>query len=390
MNEQARRDVAIFVERFLPPSQAFVLKQADAYRRYDPKFSVIRRIGDGHAKLCAHPIVELDRSLVTRGAMTLLKTARIPVASLLGSFKASLIHAHFGKNGYVLGPLAKALKRPLVTTFHGFDATYAGDPRTPGGFNQVRFFARGRAQMARHNAFNIAVSDFIRDRLLHLGFPPENIYRHYIGVDTALFRPDPTSRVAGRVVSIARFVEYKGYRYMIDALARVAARGVPVDYVMVGDGPLRGELEAYARKALPQVTVHPRLSQEEIRAELGRAQLYLHGSVTLDNGHAEAFGIANLEAQAVGTPVVAFRSGGVGEAVEEGRTGLLASEKDVAGLADAIGHLLSDAARWQAFHARAPLWVKSNFDIVAQTTLMEDYYDEVIRRYASGGTKGGR
>ena len=390
MNEQGRRDVAIFVERFLPPSQAFVLKQADAYRRYDPRFSVIRRIGDGHADLCAHPVVEIDRSLPMKAAMGLLKTVRIPIAPLLGSFKASLIHAHFGKNGYVLGPLADALKRPLVTSFHGFDATYAGDPKTPGGFNQVRFFAHGRAQMGRQNPFNIAVSDFIRNRLLELGFPQDHIYRHYIGVDTALFRPDPSPRIAGRVISIARFVEYKGYRYMIDALARVAAQGVPVDYVMVGDGPLRGEMEAYARKSLPQVTVHPRLSQEEIRAELGRAQLYLHGSVTLDNGHAEAFGIANLEAQAVGTPVVAFRSGGVGEAVEEGGTGLLAAEKDVIGLADAVGQLLSDQPRWQAFHARAPEWVKSRFDIVAQTALIEDYYDEVIRRHTNGGTMGGR
>lgn len=388
MDDQGRRDVAIFVERFLPPSQAFVLKQADAYRRYDPRFLVIRRIADGHASLSAHPVVEVNRALPMKAAMGLLKVARIPLAPLLSPFKASLIHAHFGKNGYVLGPLAHAMKRPLVTTFHGFDATYSGDPKTPGGFNQVRFFARGRAQMGRQNPFNIAVSDFIRDRLLELGFPQNSIYRHYIGVDTALFRPDPSPRVPGRVVSIARFVEYKGYRYMIDALARVAAQGVPVDYVMIGDGPLRSELEAYARKSLPKVTVHPRLSQEEIRAELGRAQLYLHGSVTLDNGHAEAFGIANLEAQAVGTPVVAFRSGGVGEAVEEGATGLLAAEKDVAGLADAIGQLLSDQPRWQAFHARAPSWVKTRFDIVSQTALMEDYYDEVIRRYGAGGSVG--
>ncbi len=61
MDEQGRRDVAIFVERFLPPSQAFVLKQADAYRRYDPRFLVIRRIADGHASLSAHPVVEVNR-----------------------------------------------------------------------------------------------------------------------------------------------------------------------------------------------------------------------------------------------------------------------------------------------------------------------------------------
>jgi glycosyltransferase involved in cell wall biosynthesis len=379
MADGQRAEVAIFVERFLPPSQAFVLAQARGYRRYAPRFVVGTQIADGHGGAVELPVHAIDRSVAMRAGTLLLKIPRIAVPGLFAPLaKARLIHAHFGKNGYVLGPLARALDRPLVTTFHGFDATYRGDPRKPGGFNQIRFFARGRAQMAARDRANIAVSDFVRDRLIDLGFAPDRIFRHYIGVDRARFPFDPTPRVAGRVVSIARFVEYKGYRYMIDALARVAAQGVPVEYVMIGDGPQAAETLAYARRHLPRVVHHPRLTQDEIRAELGQAQLYLHGSVTLDNGHAEAFGIANLEAQAVGTPVIAFRSGGVGEAVEEGRTGLLAGERDVAAMADAIGALLSDDARWHAFHERAPAWVAERFDLMAQSALLEDYYDHVV------------
>jgi colanic acid/amylovoran biosynthesis glycosyltransferase len=379
MTEASRRDVAIFVERFLPPSQAFVMTQAKAYARYTPRFVAGTRMGEGHGRAIDAPVHEIRRSRAMTLGMGLLKIPRIAVPALFPPLrKVDIIHAHFGKNGYVLGPLAKRLHIPMVTTFHGFDATYAGDPKTPGGFNQVRYFDHGRHQMAGWSRANIAVSDFIRDRLIGLGFPSEHIFRHYIGVDTGQFRPDPTPRKPGRVVSIARFVEYKGYRYMIEALARVAAQGVPVDYVMIGDGPLRQEMEALARASLPSVTVHRQLDQAGIRAQLGEAQLYLHGSVTLDNGHAEAFGIANLEAQAVGTPVIAFRSGGVGEAVEEGATGLLAAERDVATMADHIGALLSDAGRWRAFHERAPLWVAERFDIVRQTALLEDYYDRVI------------
>lgn len=374
-----RRKVAIFVERFLPPSQAFVLAQARGYERYAPRFLVGKRIDQGHGGQTDLPVHAIDASPAMKGGALLLKIPRIAAPALFPPLAgADLIHAHFGKNGYVLGPLAKALGRPLVTTFHGFDATYRGDPKKPGGFNQVRFFAKGRARMAQADGYNIAVSDFIRDRLLGLGFSPESIFRHYIGVDTRVFRPDPSPRVPGRVVSIARFVEYKGYRYMIDALAQVAAQGIPVDYVMIGDGPQADETLRYARSKLPQVTHHARLSQEAIRGELGQAQIYLHGSVTLDNGHAEAFGIANLEAQAVGTPVVAFRSGGVGEAVEEGRTGLLADERDVDTMAAALASLLSDRDRWRAFHERAPAWVAERFDLVAQTRLLEDYYDRVL------------
>ncbi|NKF31023.1 glycosyltransferase, partial [Pseudomonas sp. BGM005] len=161
--------------------------------------------------------------------------------------QADLVHAHFGKNGYVIGPLARAAGKPLVTTFHGFDATYRGDPKKPGGFNQVRFFAKGRSEMAGWNSWNIAVSDFIRDRLLALGFRADRVYRHHIGIDLDLFKMEPRPRKKGLVVSIARFVDYKGHRFMIDALSRVAATGTPVEFVMVGQGPLKEEIEALAR-----------------------------------------------------------------------------------------------------------------------------------------------
>ena len=378
MTNSDRRDVAIFLESFLPPSQAFVMTQAKAYRRYAPRFIAGDMMAQGHAGAVDAPVHAIRASRSMTLGNLLLKVPRIAVPALFPPFRADIIHCHFGKNGYVIGPLARKLKRPLVTTFHGFDATYSGDPRTPGGFNQVRFFARGRQEMAHSSRNNVAVSDFIRERLLALGFPAEHIFRHYIGVDRSRFQLAGAPRVPGRVVSIARFVEYKGYRYMIDALAQVAAGGTPVDYVMIGDGPMREEMEVYARKSLPTVTVHRHLTQDEVKDELGKAQVYLHGSVTLGNGHAEAFGIANLEAQAVGTPVVAFRSGGVGEAVEEGRTGLLASERHIAGMAEAVAALLTNADRWRAFHERAPVWVAERFDIVAQTRLLEDYYDAVI------------
>jgi colanic acid/amylovoran biosynthesis glycosyltransferase len=297
---------------------------------------------------------------------------------------AAIVHAHFGKNGYVIGPLARAAGKPLVTTFHGFDATFRGDPKAAGGFNQVRFFAHGRAEMATWPGWSIAVSDFIKTRLVESGFSPDRVLRHYIGIDTTLFRPRPVPRHAARVVSIARFVEYKGHRHMIDALARVVAGGVAVEFVMVGDGPLRTEIEAYANRMLPEVKIFDRLKQSEIVDLLAGARLYLHGSVTLPNGHAEAFGLAILEAQAVGTPVVAFDSGGVAEAMENGKTGFAAPERDIAGMAEAITRLMSDDELWMRVSLMAAAMVPQRFSIKTQTALLEDFYEQVLDRHAAG------
>jgi len=381
------KKLLIYLENFLPSSQAFIINQAEGFHRFETEIMAGKRINSAHTKNSGLRVHEIKSSSTMRAGELLLKIPRLPVPLLFPPVhNADLIHAHFGKNGYVVGPLARKAKKPLITTFHGFDATYDGDPQKPGGFNQVRFFSHGRRQMASW-PFNwsIAVSDFIREKLLEKGFPEARVYRHYIGIDTSRFSPSVAPRRKGLVVSIARFVEYKGHTLMIEALERVAKQGIALEFAMVGQGPERDRIVELAKRKLPKVTIHENLSQDRIRELLSEAELYLHGSVTLDNGHAEAFGLANLEAQAVGTPVVAFRSGGVGEAVKEGETGFLLAERDVTGMANAIGNLLSNQALWDRFSERAPIFVGQNFDLNRQTALLEDYYDTVLGEYKKVG-----
>jgi colanic acid/amylovoran biosynthesis glycosyltransferase len=379
------RRVLIFVGKYLPPSQAFIQQQANAYRRVE--IAMLARGHEDSALTAGHPgfpIHDLSASVPTRLASWMLKHLRLPLPMLVPALRGiDLIHAHSGKNGYLIGPLAHAAGLPLVTTFHGSDATIRKNTNPASRYNEKRYYARGRHEMTQWNGWNIAISDYVRDRLIEHGFPAERTVRHYIGVNTKLFAPNPAPRQHGLVVTVGRCIDCKGHRYMIDALARVARQGLPIEFVMVGGGPLASEIEAYARRQLPKVTIHPQLTQPEIRTLLGEAELYLHGSVTLVNGQAEAFGMANLEAQAVGTPVVAFRCGGVGEAVEHKRSGLLVTERDTGGMADAVGRLLIDRDMWSAFHRRGPAMAAERFDISARTAELEDFYDRVIAEHAA-------
>jgi glycosyltransferase involved in cell wall biosynthesis len=107
---------------------------------------------------------------------------------------------------------------------------------------------------------------------------------------------------------------------------------------------------------------------------MARARVVCVPSITTAQG-AEAFGIVTLEAQASGTPVVAFRTGGIPEAVAEGRTGMLAPAGDVASLAAAMHRYFTDEPFWRAASAYAPDWVAQRFDLATQTRELERIYD---------------
>src|SRR5690606_37368749 len=98
---------------------------------------------------------------------------------------------HFGTNARAAIPLAHRLRLPLVLTYHGADIS-----KTP----RTRSERRRRANAFRAAARIIAVSDFIKQQLLDNGCPPGKITRHYIGVDTELFRPAETPAPHGSTI----------------------------------------------------------------------------------------------------------------------------------------------------------------------------------------------
>ena len=89
----------------------------------------------------------------------------------------------------------------------------------------------------------------------------------------------------------------------------------------------------------------------------------------------EGFGLVFLEAQACGVPVVSYRTGGVPEAVADGETGLLATERDIEGLAARLHALLTNDEQWLRMIA-CGRGAPSRFDLARQTAALEDIYDD--------------
>jgi glycosyltransferase involved in cell wall biosynthesis len=147
---------------------------------------------------------------------------------------------------------------------------------------------------------------------------------------------DLRRRYGRHVVAVGRLVPYKGF----DRLIR-AARDLPCDVVIVGDGVSRPDLEQHIADNGVQDKVHLVGSVDDARlcAHLAAASAFVLPSWN----RAEAFGIALLEAQAAGLPVIATDVGtGTVEAFEPGVTGLLIPPDDVPAIVGAVRHLLDN------------------------------------------------
>ncbi len=387
--KKQRPEIAYFTGAFLPPSEVFMVEQARHLVNYDAKFIALQRQESKAAD--KYPVAVDHLPASSRGwfAAAGLKLG-VGIDPLFRGFtrNAALLHAQFGKNGYLAWPIAKKYNLPFVTTFHGYDATFSGNPLTVEGIHQRLFFWRGRRKMAKAGLNCIAVSNYIRSRLIDLGFPEQVISRHYIGIDTTLFSPQPEiARVRNRVACVSRFVEVKGHRFVIEALAQLTRAGIPIELIMVGQGPLRMEVERQARQTLAKVSVLDDQSREEVRSLLCSSQLYIQGSYRTPGGVAEALGLSVLEAQAVGTPVVAFDSGGVGEGIIPDKTGHLVPEKDVTAMSRMAGAILSEPDRWQSFSEAGIAHVRDRFDITSCTRQLEGTYDRIIRDHAAANIR---
>lgn len=374
-----RKPVLLYRDHLLKFSEVWVRSQGEALDGFRAFYAGSKRVG--------HVETPADRTfLVNRGgaggaaAEALWKIAgRAP--ALHGWARAvspALVHAHFGIDGILMLPVARALGVPLVTTFHGYEVmTY--DAYASRSFYLHRKYLRRRAELAQGGTLFIAVSRFLRGLLLEQGFPPDRTVVHYIGVDVDHFTPEPIAPRAPVVLFVGRLAPEKGCAYLIQAMAKVEALHDRSELVIIGDGPMRTELERLASARLPRVRFLGIQPQVEVKRWLNRAAIFSVPSLRVENGEGEAFGLVFAEAQAMGVPVVAFAHGGVCEAVAHGRTGLLVPERDVAGLAQGIGGLLGDPAMWNAFSRAGRARVASEFDLHAQTRKLEGLYRDLLR-----------
>jgi colanic acid/amylovoran biosynthesis glycosyltransferase len=286
--------------------------------------------------------VSLLAFLVTRGhpsvrarVWTVLHFGEgVRAAAMVEPFRPDVIHVHFVDRAATIALVAARLLRvPFSVTAHARDI-----------FEQPVLLPEKLGAAA----FVVTVSDFNREHLVRVARVPSDRL-HVLHPWVERVEADVGSRRSSpdrfRILSVGRLVEKKGHDVLIEACRRLVDRGCPIECEIVGDGPLRPELESrIARLGLGSVVrLAGPLSHADVELRLREADVFVLACRVGRDGDRDGMPVAIAEAMATGLPVVSTRIGGIEELVRDG-TGLLVPPDDPDALANTIGQLVEAGA----------------------------------------------
>jgi colanic acid/amylovoran biosynthesis glycosyltransferase len=383
VNVRENRVVAHCVPVYLPITQTWIYGQLVQMRRY---YSCVFTNSVRNVDLFPFGEVYLYRQCGDRQLPALervfLKLPQYPPTYAQGMRKRGvcLLHAHFGSEGFRLLTIRAVLKVPMVVAFYGYDVSEL--PRR-GALRRWRFWLRLLFLMADRV---LAEGPYMRQCLIRLGCPPRKVHVHHLGVDV---RKLPFA-VRGfpyhgpiRILIAASFREKKGIGYGIEAFGRVASKWNRLELVIVGDGPLRPQIE----RQIAQLGLGDRVRlmgyqpYERLIAIAQESHIVMAPSVTASNGDTEGGApVFLIEAQAMGLPVVATRHADIPEVVQDGKTGYLVPERDIDALAERLEYLLDHPDLWPELGTNGRRYVEAKFSLEQQVAKLENIYDDVLRR----------
>jgi glycosyltransferase involved in cell wall biosynthesis len=247
------------------------------------------------------------------------------------NYRPSIIHMH-GYFAETMGRLAVFGRRFPATIVHHHSV-----------FHGLTLFNRMLDHfLMRFTSWQIMISEEIQHTFAKAGYPLKKSSVIYNGVDGKVFENRRTNRPPHTAIMVAILRPVKGHRFLIEAFSEVGRRFSDAHLIIVGDGPLREALQEQAKSLGCEEKVEFLGMRDDIPALLDRASIAVMSSLR------EGLSLSIIEAMASGLPVVASRTGGTPEVVEDGVTGMLVSPGNPQELAEALSVLMSDSEKAHA------------------------------------------
>jgi colanic acid/amylovoran biosynthesis glycosyltransferase len=360
-----RPKVLHVVRHWLAPSEGFVADVLRSTTATDARLVYGSRID--------HPLTEAFHGPAHHLAAPWdSRQARARLAFWALTDRVQVLHSHFGQPAQLTWRTARRLGLPFGVSLHGYDLLVEArlDP----------------SMLDAVKAANLVVvpSQFLADGASDRGIPDEILRVIPSGIDLGSLpfrtRPAPAAGEPTTVTFAGRFAPKKGVLDAARALGEAAqTRNLRVRFVGFG------EQEAALRELVASV---PSLAGAEVwdgrepgvvRRALRETDVLFTPSRTASNGDAETLGILNLEAQAMGVPVVTTSHGGIPEAVS-GAGSVLAPEGDQAALSKALALVLDTPERWAEMGRAGRAHVAAHFELGSRVADLEEQWLSLASR----------
>jgi glycosyltransferase involved in cell wall biosynthesis len=342
-----------------------------------------------HFLTYARTATEAEANSYTNLFIESARTAGIPVANVweqgrfdrgaqvrllraVHQLRPQAVQTHSVKSHFLTAHIRRKLGARWIAFHHG----YTAEDVKMRLFNQLDRYSLPRA------AAVVTVCEAFAGGLENYGVKPERLHVLHNSLDPGWARRPGLEEDAARLrarwpgqtvvlLCVGRFSKEKGHSTLIRALAEVRPR-TPVFLVLIGDGPLRADVEALVRAERLEECVFFAGQQKDVRPYFAAANALVLPS--LSEGSPNVL----LEAMAARLPIVSTRAGGACEIVSDRKTALVVPTNDPGALARAIQHIAGDAELRAQLAARAYTRLIEHFSPAAYDAKLFGIYESVL------------
>jgi len=363
----------LHVGKFYPPHMGGIETHLEALSRELTKIVDLRVVVASDGSRSAEELIDGVRVLRVATPVNLFSAPVCPgIVSQIRRTQADILHIHLPNPIAVLSSLAAGHRGHLVITYHSDTVRqkFLGQLFEP--FLQA---------ILRRSSVVIATSSAYLDSSPFLSAHRDKCRVIPYGIDTHQFQKcesDAVDRIRREhgdrlVISVGRLVYYKGFEYLIRAMADVRGK-----LLIVGDGPLRGQLETLVDRLgiRDKVIFTGEIDNSQTAPYYHAAKVFVLASIA----RSEAFGIVQIEAMAAGLPVINTRlESGVPFVSLHGQTGLTVEPANPSALASAINRLLDNPDLRNSLGVAGVQRANAEFSLERMATRTVQLYNEVMQ-----------
>lgn len=253
--------------------------------------------------------------------------------------KSDINIAHFGTTAALLNQLKRLgfVDGKIAAVFHGNDISQKRILNLfHSDYEQLFNDANYIFPVSELWASKIALTPAIKNKT--------HVIRMGVNVSKFIYKERITISHPIKLLSIARLTEKKGISVAINACLLLKQQNVDFDYTIIGDGPLRKELESQVGNLGlgDKIAFLGAQTQETVSEYLNNSDVFLLPSVTASDGDMEGIPVALMEAMAIGIPVISTFHSGIPELIEDRVSGFLVNENDAASIAGVISEIIDN------------------------------------------------